>query len=97
MQGFIRRQIPIWVRRLVTMVPALIVIGIGLNPTRTLIISQVVLSFGIPFALIPLVMFTSKKDLMGALVNHRSTTIVATVIAAVISALNVFLLYQTFT
>jgi len=97
MQGFIRRQIPIWVRRLVTMLPALIVIGIGLNPTRTLIISQVVLSFGIPFALIPLVMFTSKKDLMGALVNHRSTTIVATVIAAVISALNVFLLYQTFT
>src|SRR6478736_10060428 len=97
MQGFIRRQIPIWVRRLVTMLPALIVIGIGLNPTRTLIISQVVLSFGIPFALIPLVMFTSKKDLMGALVNHRSTTIVATVIAAVISALNIFLLYQTFT
>jgi manganese transport protein len=79
------------------MLPALIVIGIGLNPTRTLIISQVVLSFGIPFALIPLVMFTSKKDLMGALVNHRSTTIVATVIAAVISALNVFLLYQTLT
>src|SRR6266850_5461140 len=65
MQGFIRRRIPIWVRRLVTMLPALIVIGIGLNPTRTLIISQVVLSFGIPFALIPLVMFTSKKDLMG--------------------------------
>ena len=97
MQGFIRRQIPIWVRRLVTMVPALIVIGIGLNPTRTLIISQVVLSFGIPFALIPLVMFTSKKDLMGALVNHKSTTIVATVIATVISALNIFLLYQTFT
>jgi manganese transport protein len=73
------------------------VIGIGLNPTRTLIISQVILSFGIPFALIPLVMFTSKKDLMGGLVNHRATTIVATVIAGVISALNVFLLYQTFT
>ena len=79
------------------MLPALIVIGIGLNPTRTLIISQVVLSFGIPFALIPLVMFTSKKDLMGALVNHKATTIVATVIAAVISALNIFLLYQTLT
>src|SRR3989441_12246341 len=97
MQGFIRRRIPIWVRRLVTMLPALIVIGIGLNPTRTLIISQVVLSFGITFALIPLVMFTSKKDLMGALVNHKATTIVATVIAAVISALNIFLLYQTLT
>jgi len=96
MQGFIRRRIPIWVRRLVTMLPALIVIGIGLNPTRTLIISQVVLSFGIPFALIPLVMFTSKRDLMGGLVNRRATTIIATVIAAVISALNFFLLYQTF-
>src|SRR6266566_6436846 len=95
MQGFIRRRIPIWVRRLVTMLPALIVIGIGLNPTRTLIISQVVLSFGIPFALIPLVMFTSKRDLMGGLVNRRATTIVAIVIATVISALNIFLLYQT--
>src|SRR6476659_3632119 len=93
MQGFIRRRIPIWVRRLVTMLPALIVIGIGLNPTRTLIISQVVLSFGIPFALIPLVLFTSKREIMGALVNHRATTAIATVIASLISALNVFLLY----
>jgi manganese transport protein len=75
----------------------LIVIGIGLDPTRTLILSQVVLSFGIPFALIPLVMFTSKREIMGALVNHRATTAVATVIASVISALNVFLLYQIFT
>jgi manganese transport protein len=97
MQGFIRRRIPVTVRRLVTMLPALIVIGIGLDPTRTLILSQVVLSFGIPFALIPLVMFTSKREIMGALVNHRATTAVATVIASVISALNVFLLYQIFT
>jgi manganese transport protein len=96
MQGFIRRRIPITVRRLVTMLPALIVIGIGLDPSRTLVISQVVLSFGIPFALIPLVIFTSKREVMGALVNHRATTIVATVIASLISALNVFLLYQTF-
>jgi len=97
MQGFIRRRIPVTVRRLVTMLPALIVIGIGLDPSRTLIISQVVLSFGIPFALIPLVLFTSKREIMGALVNHRATTAFATVIASVISALNVFLLYQIFT
>jgi manganese transport protein len=77
------------------MLPALIVIAIGLDPTRTLVISQVVLSFGIPFALIPLVMFTRQKDLMGVLVNTRLTTIVATIVATVIVALNVFLLYQT--
>jgi manganese transport protein len=96
MQGFIRRAIPVWVRRLVTMLPALVVIGIGLDPSRTLVISQVVLSFGIPFALIPLVIFTSRRDVMGVLVNHRLTTAVAAVIATLISALNVFLLVQTF-
>jgi manganese transport protein len=95
MQGFIRRSIPLWLRRILTMLPALIVIAIGLDPTRTLVISQVVLSFGIPFALIPLVMFTRQKDLMGVLVNTRLTTIVATIVATVIVALNVFLLYQT--
>ena len=72
MQGFLHRQIPIWLRRLVTMLPALIVIGIGLEPTRTLVISQVVLSFGLPFALIPLVLFTARGDLMGVLVNRRA-------------------------
>ena len=77
MQGFIRRQIPIAVRRLVTMVPAFVVIAIGLNPTRTLVISQVVLSFGIPFALVPLVWFTSRRDVMGVLVNRRVTTVAA--------------------
>jgi manganese transport protein len=97
MQGFIRRRIPVWVRRLVTMLPALIVIGIGFDPSRTLVLSQVVLSFGIPFALIPLVIFTGKREIMGALVNHRATTIIATLVAAVISGLNIFLLYQTFT
>ncbi|MFL5759838.1 MAG: Nramp family divalent metal transporter [Thermomicrobiales bacterium] len=97
MQGFVRRSIPLWLRRFLTMIPALVVIAIGLDPTRTLVISQVVLSFGIPFALIPLVMFTRQKDLMGVLVNRRLTTIVATIVAAVIVALNIFLLYQTFT
>src|SRR6266496_2359947 len=97
MQGFIRRRIPLFVRRLVTMIPAFVVIGIGLDPSRTLVVSQVVLSFGIPFALIPLVIFTSKREIMGVLVNHRATTIVATLVAALISGLNIFLLYQTFT
>jgi manganese transport protein len=96
MQGFIRRKIPLTVRRGVTMLPAFVVIAIGLDPSRTLVISQVVLSFGIPFALIPLVLFTSRRDVMGALVNHRLTTAIAAVVAALISGLNIFLLAQTF-
>ena len=95
MQGFIRRRIPIFVRRAVTMLPALVVIGVGVDPSRTLVISQVVLSFGIPFALIPLVLFTSRRDLMGTLVNGRATIAAAVVVAALISTLNVFLLGQT--
>ena len=74
MQGFIHRRIPIVVRRLVTMLPALVVAAIGLDPSRTLVLSQVVLSFGIPFALVPLVWFTSKREIMGTLVNRRLTT-----------------------
>jgi manganese transport protein len=96
MQGFIRRSIPLWVRRLVTMIPAFVVIAAGLDPSRTLVLSQVVLSFGIPFALIPLVLFTSKRELMGVLVNRRLTVAAAAVVAALISGLNVFLLVQTF-
>ena len=96
MQGFVDRQIPIFVRRLVTMLPALVVAAIGLDPTRTLVISQVVLSFGIPFALIPLVWFTSRRELMGTLVNRKTTTAVAAAVAALISGLNLFLLAQTF-
>jgi manganese transport protein len=96
MQGFLRWHIPITVRRLVTMAPALIVIYMGLDPTRSLVISQVVLSFGIPLALVPLVMFTTKPDLMGPLRNHRVTSVVAWVIAGLISLLNVYLLWQTF-
>jgi manganese transport protein len=93
MQGFLNWHIPIWVRRLVTMLPALIVIGVGLNPTRTLVISQVVLSFGIPFALIPLVRFTAKQELMGTLRNRTMTTAAAWALALLISGLNVFLIY----
>jgi manganese transport protein len=95
MQGFIDRRIPLAARRLVTMTPALVVLGAGLDPTRSLVISQVVLSFGIPFALIPLVIFTSRKRLMGALVNGRMTTVAASVIAVLIVALNFFLLART--
>ncbi len=97
MQGYLHRKVPVWLRRLVTMVPALVVVWLGLDPTRTLVLSQVVLSFGIPFALIPLVMFTRRRDLMGALVNHRATTLITTLVAALIVALNLYLLYQTFT
>jgi manganese transport protein len=93
MQGFLNWHIPIWVRRLATMLPALIVIGVGLNPTRTLVISQVVLSFGIPFALIPLVRFTSKRELMGPLQNLTLTTAVATFLALLITGLNLFLIW----
>jgi manganese transport protein len=99
MQGFVRRRIPLFVRRFVTMLPAFVVIAIqGDNGdiTRTLIVSQVVLSFGIPFALIPLVVFTSKREIMGVLVNRRLTVVAASMIAALISGLNVFLLVQTF-
>jgi manganese transport protein len=96
MQGFLHRRIPAWVRRLATMAPSLLVIAIGLEPTRTLVISQVVLSFGIPFALVPLVIFTRRRDLMGVLVNSRPTTVLATIVAGLIVALNLFLLYQTF-
>src|SRR3954451_2338212 len=96
MQGFIARTIPLMLRRLVTMTPALIVLAIGLDPSRSLVISQVVLSFGIPFALVPLVLLTRRKDVMGELANHKVTTAVAAVVAGLISALNIFLLYQTF-
>jgi manganese transport protein len=96
MQGFVRRRIPLWVRRGVTMVPAFVVIALGLDPTRTLVISQVVLSFGIPFALVPLVWFTARADVMGSLRNRPATTAAATVVAGLIICLNVFLLAQTF-
>jgi manganese transport protein len=96
MQGFLHHQIPVWIRRLVTMVPSLIVILIGLDPTRTLVISQVVLSFGLPFAIIPLILFTGRRALMGVLVNHRLTTALVSLVAALIVALNIYLLVQIF-
>jgi manganese transport protein len=94
MAGFIKVKIPLLVRRAVTMLPALAVLAAGLNPTDALVLSQVVLAFGIPFALVPLVMLTSRGEVMGAHVNRRATTAAAIAIAAAITALNVFLVYQ---
>jgi manganese transport protein len=94
MQGFVHWQIPLWLRRIVTMLPALLVIAIGVDPTRTLVLSQVVLSFGLPFALVPLALFTARADLMGVLVNRRPTTIVFNLVTALIVVMNGFLLYQ---
>jgi len=96
MQGFLERHIPVWVRRLVTILPSLAVIGLGFDPTRTLVVSQVVLSFGLPFAVIPLVIFTSRRSLMGELVNHRATVVAAWLVTALIVTLNLYLLQQTF-
>jgi manganese transport protein len=93
MQGFLHFHIPVWMRRAITMLPSLIVIAVGLDPTRTLVISQVVLSFGLPFAVIPLVMFTRNPEIMGPLVNRRATTAVTTVVAGLIICLNLYLLY----
>jgi manganese transport protein len=94
MQGFLHRHIPMWLRRGITIVPSLIVIGTGIDPTRALVLSQVVLSFGLPFALVPLVTFTRSRAIMGILVNGRLTTVLAAAATALIIALNFFLLYQ---
>jgi manganese transport protein len=96
MQGFLHWHIPVWIRRLVTMTPSLVVIALGLDPTRTLVISQVILSFGLPFAIIPLLLFTNRRDVMGVLVNRRVTGIVFSVVTILIVALNLYLLYETF-
>ena len=96
MQGFLHWHVPLWVRRAVTMLPALVIIALGFDPTRTLVISQVILSFGIPFALIPLVLFTRRRDLMGTLVNRSVTTLIASVVALLIVGLNLYLLFDVF-
>jgi len=93
MQGFVGFRIPLWVRRVVTMTPSFIVIGLGLPTASTLVISQVVLSVVLAFAVVPLVTFTSRRDLMGALVNHRATTMVGWGCAAIIVTLNSVLIF----
>lgn len=96
MQGFVGFTIPVWLRRLLTMLPAIIVAAIGLNPTETLVISQVVLSFALPIPVIALVIFTRRRDIMGTLVNRKLTTALAILCSVVILALNILLLYQQF-
>jgi manganese transport protein len=96
MQGFMNWRIPVFLRRALTMAPSLVVLGIGVNTTDALVISQVVLSFGIPFALIPMIILTSRRRVMGPLVNRRLTTVVGALVAAVVVCLNVFLLLDTF-
>ena len=97
MQGFLTWEIPVWVRRLVTMLPSMIVIFVGFDPSKTLVLSQVLLSFGLPFAIIPLVIFTSNKKIMGVLVNRKITTIFAWAVAGIVVVLNVYLIVATIT
>jgi manganese transport protein len=96
MQGFVGFKIPLWLRRVATMLPAFVVIALNLPTAVTLVISQVVLSVVLGFAVVPLVLFTARRDIMGALVNHRVTTIVGWISAAVIVLLNLLLIYRTF-
>ncbi|HQT92208.1 MAG TPA: Nramp family divalent metal transporter, partial [Candidatus Kryptobacter bacterium] len=96
MQGFLRRHIPVWLRRAITIIPSIVVIAVGLDPTRTLVVSQVILSFGLPFTIVPLIIFTRKKEIMGILVNRKSTTVIAVIIAGLIISLNLYLIYQVF-
>jgi manganese transport protein len=97
MQGLLHKRIPLVLRRLVTLTPAIVVLALGADPSSALVVSQVVLSFGIPFALVPLIRLTADRDLMGADANRRLTTVAAWVIAAIIIALNLVLIYLTFT
>jgi manganese transport protein len=94
MQGFIERQIPLFLRRAITLAPALVVLALGLDPTDALVASQVVLSFGIPFALVPLLIIAANREVMGELVNPRWLSALAGVLAALIISLNVFLLFD---
>ena len=95
MQGFVGFTIPVWVRRLVTMSPAVLIAALGVNPTQSLVISQVVLSLVLPLPVVALVYFTRRRDIMGSLVNHRATTTLASTCAVVIVMLNILLIYQT--
>lgn len=97
MQGFVHFSIPSWLRRVLTMLPAFVMIVLGLDPTKVLVLSQVVLSFGIPFAVVPLLLFSARRDLMGVLVSSKPVLVLGWVIAAIIIALNFYLLWGVFT
>ena len=97
MQGLLQRSIPMLARRLITLCPAVVILAAGFDPTRTLVLSQVVLSFGIPFAVLPLVRLTSNRKLMGSDTNHPVTTVVGWAVGVMVSLLNVVLIYLTVT
>ena len=96
MEGFLHHKINVWLRRLVTMLPSMIVIGLGIDPLKILVLSQVSLSFQLPFAMIPLVLFTSSPEIMGSFTNNRVTKVLAWITTLIIVALNGVLLFQTF-
>jgi len=96
MKGFVGLNIPINMRRLITMTPAMIIIALGINPMRALVLSQVTLSFALPLAIIPMLMITKRKDLMGPLVNKPITNVLGVIITSIILGLNALLLYLTF-
>ena len=95
MQGFVGFSIPVWIRRVVTMLPTVVIVALGVNPTKTLVMSQVVLSLALPLPVLSLIYFTRRKDVMGTLTNRRLTTWAAIGAALVILLLNLLLLYQT--
>jgi len=95
MDGFIHHKMNVWLRRAVTMIPSLIVIGLGIDPLTILVLSQVSLSFQLPFAMVPLVLFTGNRNIMGQFANNRATRVLAWATTALIVALNVVLVYQT--
>ncbi len=97
LDGFVNVKIPVNVRRLITMLPAMLIIILGVNPMKALVLSQVSLSFALPFAIIPLLLITNRKDIMGVFVNKTTTKILGFMIAALIIGLNLVLLYLTFT
>lgn len=96
MQGFVGFTIPIWARRVITMLPTVIIVAMRVDPTYTLVVSQVILSIVLPAPIISLIYFTRKKDIMGVLVNKSRTTVFASIAAALILSLNIFLILQTF-
>ena len=96
LQGFLGKHVDMWVWRLITMIPALIVIALNISSVEVLVISQVILSLQLPFTMVPVILLTRRQDLMGELVNGRLTNIMNVVIALVVTVLNVVLLYTLF-
>ncbi len=96
MQGFVGFRIPIWLRRLITMAPAFVVVGYGVNATTALVVSQVLLSIALPLPMIALLLFTRRRDIMGDFANGPLTNLVAVIATVVVLGLNTFLILDTF-